>query len=432
MSLRNLWTLSAAAVLFSGCYFWNDPPFPADDTEDTGSQTADTESSQTDSESIDTETEDTDTTESDTREPECTSGVCCDISTKTLRSSTFACNSVTEYRCDGSGCGADAQKRTVVQYCSGSSDVCDGEVAEEAWTTEEECATDEICETDSSNYSKCNRCTNGCLDGACCACATGPCCDGCNYLPSSDVCDTNDEYRCDGNGCGADAQKRGVTTYCSGTSASCDGETHEQAWTTLDDCTLDEICETDNSNYAFCKIDSVCDCDNNGNWYDPSSGLCWQNPPPESRTNWYRASGTYHAVRNPDTVDYCGDLVQGGYSDWRLPNIDELISLIRGCKNGTPTGDLSTSLCEMTPAGCAEADSCSGSTTCSVCFGIDVPEWGCYWDPGLGGTCGVYWSSSSASSNDGDFGWCLLFGNGNVGTYNRIGDYYARCVRGGP
>jgi len=56
-----------------------------------------------------------------------------------------------------------------------------------------------------------------------------------------------------------------------------------------------------------------------GTWMDPSTGLIWQVEWAMPYLDWQGA------------IDYCEDLTLGGSSDWRLPSIDELRSLIRGC-----------------------------------------------------------------------------------------------------
>jgi hypothetical protein len=49
-----------------------------------------------------------------------------------------------------------------------------------------------------------------------------------------------------------------------------------------------------------------------GAWTDPATGLTWTKSDNGSDVNWNQAT------------DYCSNLRLGGYSDWRLPTIDEL------------------------------------------------------------------------------------------------------------
>jgi hypothetical protein len=74
-----------------------------------------------------------------------------------------------------------------------------------------------------------------------------------------------------------------------------------------------------------------------GEWCDEETELCWQNPAENVEMCWYHAAGEPHITLNPDgVIDYCGELVWAGHSDWRLPEIDELIGLIRGCWSASP------------------------------------------------------------------------------------------------
>ena len=68
------------------------------------------------------------------------------------------------------------------------------------------------------------------------------------------------------------------------------------------------------------------------NWKDPKTGLIWSEK---------------HSIPGPATVEdlisFCDDLVEGGFSDWKMPTIDELRRLIRNCSNTEPYGICSIS-----------------------------------------------------------------------------------------
>ena len=161
-------------------------------------------------------------------------------------------------------------------------------------------------------------------------------------------------------------------------------------------------------------------CSGDGLWYDEASGLCWQEPPPEGAMAW------------SDAVSYCDGLEQGGRTDWRLPNIDELISLLRGCQDATATGDSSPSLCETTPDGCAATDSCENINTCNPCADFSGPgEDGGYLDPALTGEWGWHWSSSSYVG-DVTIDWAVDFVDGYANGFLKApATGNTRCVRGG-
>ena len=163
-------------------------------------------------------------------------------------------------------------------------------------------------------------------------------------------------------------------------------------------------------------------CVAGGNWYDTATALCWQNPPSTDMLTW------------DEVVAYCEGLSLGDYDDWRLPLIQELMSLLRGCVNGTATGDLSASDCGVSDPDCLEY-SCWGTgtacITCEIAAGPDDDPAGCYWDPALAGTCWAYWSSSSYAY-DVSYAWGVDFNGGYVVGLGKSGTFYARCVRGGP
>ena len=67
-----------------------------------------------------------------------------------------------------------------------------------------------------------------------------------------------------------------------------------------------------------------CDCPFYTVWWDNGTNLCWQDPQKDAYD--YDDPG----LTQPDAVRYCEELVFDGYDDWRLPNIDEMRTVISG------------------------------------------------------------------------------------------------------
>jgi hypothetical protein len=147
-------------------------------------------------------------------------------------------------------------------------------------------------------------------------------------------------------------------------------------------------------------------------WFDPASGLCWQDPPDDGLRSWDEA------------ITYCTTLVLGGLGSWHLPTISELRSFIRGCP-ATETGGT----CGVTDACLASrcSDACRG---CPLLGGPDAR--GAYWPPGLGGTVVQYWSSSPWAEDAAFYAWAVAFNGGAVFNNNKTYRYVIRCVRPGP
>ena len=164
----------------------------------------------------------------------------------------------------------------------------------------------------------------------------------------------------------------------------------------------DEDCRGDSCIEGTCESSSE-------TWYDASSGLTWQNPPAENEMGWEIAK------------NYCANMSLDGHSDWRLPTISELRSLIRGCP-GTVTGGA----CGVTDR-CIDS-SCGDSGGCMDCSKNGGPADGCYWPDEMEGLCSLYWSSSSVEDNDG-FVWLVYFSYGYV-YYPSVSSRNVRCVRG--
>jgi hypothetical protein len=142
------------------------------------------------------------------------------------------------------------------------------------------------------------------------------------------------------------------------------------------------------------------DCADGLGRYDSVSDLCWEDPPNDTVfLSWYSA------------VDYCDELVLGGRDDWRMPMIQELISLIRGCVSGVPTVDSSPSSCGVTDPECL-SPTCVAGPDCDWCtdhLGPDGNSGGCYWDPALSGICDAYYWSISEYATDANYHWSVWF-----------------------
>ena len=150
---------------------------------------------------------------------------------------------------------------------------------------------------------------------------------------------------------------------------------------------------------------------------DPTTGLSWQSIPAASDMTWQPA------------VDYCNALSLAGFDDWRLPTIDELRSVIRGCA-GTVTGGA----CGVT-AGCLTEACRNADPSCVAgCTAASGPTDSCYWEGGLVGGCTTipYWSSSERA-DDTSYAWFVEFGTAQVSDGHKTGGNprKVRCVRGG-
>ena len=114
-------------------------------------------------------------------------------------------------------------------------------------------------------------------------------------------------------------------------------------------------------------------------------------------------------------VDYCNNLTACGYSDWHLPTISELRTLIKNC-SGTVTG-----------GGCGVTDSCV-SLSCwnDPCSGCPNDSTGYY---SKLSDIGYFWSSSTISDET-DAAWSVGFYNGLLFSGDKNDQRSSvRCVR---
>jgi hypothetical protein len=166
-------------------------------------------------------------------------------------------------------------------------------------------------------------------------------------------------------------------------------------------------------------------------WVDSATELMWQNqsPPEQPRAMTWESA-----------VLYCDGLDLAGHDDWRLPNISELRSLVRGCPY-TETGG-SCPIVDTCPH-CGIEESCltsdcwaDGENECQLCPSATE----CAWESALVGTCYVYedppfasrvdtYFSSSESVDTGE-AWCVHFLDGMLNQCSLQGEHQVRCVRG--
>ncbi|MBO4710812.1 DUF1566 domain-containing protein [bacterium] len=126
--------------------------------------------------------------------------------------------------------------------------------------------------------------------------------------------------------------------------------------------------------------------------------------------------------------EYCKDLTEGGYSDWRLPTISELRTTIKNCPSSQSGGS-----CKVSDS-CLSDNCWSGSCYCgciSDCpYSYDNDNGGYY--SKLGDDDVALWSSSVRSDNT-HYRWYVSFGNGSgsvsVTNYHKSSTHSVRCVR---
>jgi len=127
----------------------------------------------------------------------------------------------------------------------------------------------------------------------------------------------------------------------------------------------------------------------NGTITDSATGLIWQKCSAGLGTTLGNCStGSISSYSWSSAISYCEGLTLGGRSDWRLPNINELGSIIDYTK--------------YVPA-------------------IDTAVF-----PNTQSN-DVYLSSTSQSTSG---AWCVFFGGGGVGSIDKTAPYYVRCVTG--
>lgn len=138
---------------------------------------------------------------------------------------------------------------------------------------------------------------------------------------------------------------------------------------------------------------------------DSENGLIWS----------ARTAGTKNLE---NATSFCDGLKEGDYSDWHLPNIDALRTLIQNCPNTSSGGKCNVS------SSCLGSNSCYNSSDCSTC-GAANPSISKLND------IVILWSSSVDSSKS-SYNWVVDFSIGWIATSCKTcsdREHYVRCVR---
>jgi len=120
-----------------------------------------------------------------------------------------------------------------------------------------------------------------------------------------------------------------------------------------------------------------------------------------------------------DALDYCENLNEDGYSNWRLPNINEMRTLIQNCPGSQAGGTCAVS----DPDHLASSDNWSDGCECE-----STADNGGYYSR-LGDDDKVWLWSSSLISDESDYAWGVGFDNGGVNAILIDLKIYVRCVR---
>ena len=130
----------------------------------------------------------------------------------------------------------------------------------------------------------------------------------------------------------------------------------------------------------------------NGTVTDSFTGLLWQKCS-NGQNNDTSCSGTATTSNWSNAITYCEGLVLGGRSDWRLPNVNDLRSIVDYTKSSAPTINTTAFPSTFSTSG------------------------------------GPYWSSSTYAQ-DTNRAWGVSFQYGGVYNDAKTGNSYVRCVAG--
>ncbi len=151
-------------------------------------------------------------------------------------------------------------------------------------------------------------------------------------------------------------------------------------------------------------------------WNDPVLGIAWQVAPTAFGVDWYEAD------------DHCQNLIFAGSGGWRMPDIDEMRSIVRGCPATEPGG-----ACQVSTS-CTNWNDCSDDA-CDGCERSEGPENGFYWPDGFGcEDCenAFFWSETEGQDAGSDpFAYGIYYSSAYIGTGGKnhgFANWHVLCV----
>ena len=119
--------------------------------------------------------------------------------------------------------------------------------------------------------------------------------------------------------------------------------------------------------------------------------------------------------------EYCEDLSEGGFNDWRLPNIDELRTIIQNCYKTETDG-----LCKVSEKNeCLSFHNCwYPEKTCSCEVRLDG-----YYSKLSDSEVQLWSSSNHKKKSDSENAWIVDLYNAGVIMHDKLQTIYVRCVR---
>jgi len=162
------------------------------------------------------------------------------------------------------------------------------------------------------------------------------------------------------------------------------------------------------------------DNDSSGNvWSDSSSGLMWQIEPTGEEMSWYTAT------------DHCSNLTLDGYSNWRIPTLSELRSIVRDCPNMETNGECRVNDGCLSYFQCYDDEYCEGNY-CEESKSAEKTSSQCHWPIEFGNSCTPdlwFWSSSIRPEAE-HVAWAIQFYSAGLYNFDReFHERHVRCVR---